>query len=179
MEFADIQSHSTARSINDPAFRVMDCERRGGIRRIDVRIRIVAWAAAAAWMAVSAASPARAVDYPYYRLNYAAYDTTYEAVDAQARRLAYFYWDGKAHCRYRTGWNGPGAYEVGTRDRPGYGWEGGYDWQGPGTPADHGNGEDFAAIQADYHREFGNAAVCEPPRVRYRLHHSVVLRRKD
>lgn len=142
-----------------------------------MRIRNVVRLLAAGWLAGLAASPALAADRPYYRLNYAALDTTYEAVDAQARHYASFYWDGKLYCRYRTGWNGPGAYLIGTRDRPGQGWNGGYPWQGPGTPADHEDDEAFAEAQANYAREFGHSPVCEP-RLVHRRAHSVVLRRK-
>ena len=144
-----------------------------------MRIRIVASAAAAGLMLAGALTSARAADSPYYRLNYANYDTTYEAVDAKARTLPSFYWDGKRYCRYRTAWNGPGAYEIGTRDRPGLGWDGGYPWQGPGTPEDHDDAADYAESQAAYAAVFGREPVCEP-HVHYRRHRSaVVLRRKD
>ena len=120
-------------------------------------------------------------DIPYYKLNYHRFDDTYESEDLQARRFAYFRWDGEAYCRYLSGWNGPGAYWVGDRRRPGLGWDGGYPWQGPGTPADHDDDKTFAEYQADYIRDFRHAGECAPPRVRHRhrVHHPVVLRRKD
>ena len=95
-----------------------------------------AWTAALAIVlaGVGASSARAAHDVPYYKLDYRKLDDTYEARDARALRYAFFYWDGKPYCRYRSGWNGPGAYEVGTRLRPGHGWDGGYPWQGPGRP---------------------------------------------
>lgn len=129
---------------------------------------------------VSASPPVRAEsDFPYYKLNYANYDTTYEAVDAKARRYAFFYWDGQPYCRYRTGWNGPGAYHVGTRLKRGYGWDGGYPWQGPGVPADHEDDEAYAQAKTDYAREFRRSAVCGVVHRHRRVRHRVVLRRKD
>ena len=150
-------------------------------------MRQILLALAAAGAACLAFSVARAeADIPYYKLNYAKYDTTYETIDAKARRFAFFYWDGAAYCRYRSGWNGPGAYHVGDRRRPGQGWDGGYPWQGPGTPADHDDEKPFAEYQADYSREFGRAAVCgihvrhHRRVVRHNIRrHKVVLRRKD
>jgi hypothetical protein len=142
-----------------------------------VRIKTTARLIAAAWLGGAAAAPAMAADYPYYRLNYATLDTTYEALDAQARRHVEFYWDGKLYCRYRVGWNGPGAYLVGTQNRPGFGWNGGYPWQGPGTPADHEDDQAFAEAQADYAREFGRSPTCDERPLRRRAH-PVVLRRK-
>ncbi len=117
-------------------------------------------------------------DAPYYKLNYARFDTTYESVDAQARHYVAFTWDGKSYCRYRAGWNGPGVYAAGMATRRGYGWEGGYPWQGPGTPADHDDDEDFAASQAEYAADFRSAGACGP-RLRRHRHHRVVLHRKD
>ncbi len=143
---------------------------------------ILAWAAAAGVAAWAAVSPAQAErDIPYYKLNYAKYDTTYEAIDAKARKLAFFYWDGAAYCRYRSGWNGPGAYHVGDRRRPGRGWDGGYPWQGPGTPADHDDEKSFPEYQAEYARDFGHNAVCGVHVRHHRriVRHTVVLRRKD
>ncbi len=114
---------------------------------------------------------------PYYKLNTAKYDYTYQWEEAHARHFASFYWDGKAYCRYRTGWNGPGAYEAGTRRRPGHGWDGGYPWQGPGTPADHDDDQSFAEYQASYAQEFRAGPFCGTPRRHH--HRMVVLRRKD
>lgn len=142
----------------------------------------LAWAAAAGVVAWAAVSPAMAEhDIPYYKLNYAKYDTTYEAIDAKARKLAFFYWGGAAYCRYRSGWNGPGAYHVGDRRRPGLGWDGGYPWQGPGTPADHDDDKPFAEYQAEYARDFGHNAVCGVLVRHHRrvVRRTVVLRRKD
>ena len=60
---------------------------RDRVRQILLRL------AAASGMAWAALSTARAeADIPYYKLNYAKYDTTYEAIDAKARKLAFFYW---------------------------------------------------------------------------------------
>ena len=144
-----------------------------------MRIRNVVWALAAGCLATGVALPGKAADAPYYRFYYPALDTTYERIDAQARRYASFYWDGKYYCRYRSGWNGPGAYEAGTRRRPQHGWDGGYPWQGPGTPADHEDAEDFAAARVAYAREFGHEPVCGPYRHHRRPYRGVVLRRMD
>jgi hypothetical protein len=95
--------------------------------------------------------------------------------------FASFYWDGKAYCRYRSGWNGPGAYEAGKSLRRGTGWDGGYPWQGPGTPADHEDAQAFAEYKADYAHDFRNADTCGR-RIshHYRRHHRMtVLRRMD
>ena len=141
--------------------------------------------ATAALLATAAASPASATsplvangDYPYWKLNTAQYDTTYEAIDAQARHYAYFRWDGDAYCRYPTGWQGPGAYHVGDRLKPGQGWDAAYPWQGPGVEADHDGAESPQAYQAEYAHAFGTGPFCEVHRARYHRHR-VVLRRKD
>lgn len=152
-------------------------------REGSVATNFLRWAmVASGLMAGAAVSPAHAErDFPYYKLNYAQFDTTYEAVDAKARKFAFFYWDGRPYCRYRTGWNGPGAYHVGDRRRTGRGWDGGYPWQGPGTPADHDDEKPFAEYQAEYAREFRHAAVCGVHVRHHRriVHRTVVLRRKD
>lgn len=153
------------------------------MQTVETRVRqILLMLTAASGLTLVALSTARAeADIPYYKLNYARYDTTYEAIDAKARKLAFFYWDGAAYCRYRSGWNGPGAYRVGDRRRVGKGWDGGYPWQGPGTPADHDEDKPFAEYQAEYVREFRHAAVCGVHVRRHRrvVRRTVVLRRKD
>ena len=129
--------------------------------------------------AASATSPLIANgDYPYWKLDYARYDTTYAAVDRQARRFASFRWDAAIYCRYRSGWEGPGSYHVGDRFRTRFGWDGGYPWQGPGVPADHDDEDSMAVYRANYARAFGREPVCGPVRHR-RRHPEVVLRRKD
>lgn len=164
------------------AIRVMKANLQlSGSGRDRVRNFLLALAASSG-MACFALSAAHAeADIPYYKLNYANYDTTFEAIDAKARKYAFFYWDGAAYCRYRSGWNGPGAYHVGDRRRPGQGWDGGYPWQGPGTPADHDDEPSFAAYQADYAQEFDHTAVCGVHVRQHRRVHrrAVVLRRKD
>ncbi len=115
-------------------------------------------------------------DYPYWKLNYRNYDTTYAALDVEARRFAAFRWDNGTYCRYRTGWQGPGAYLMGDRFRTRHGWNGGYTWQGPGVEADHDGEESMAFYRANYAREFGREPVCGP--VRRHRHREVVLRRK-
>jgi hypothetical protein len=142
--------------------------------------------AASALLAVPAVSPARATspliangDYPYWKLNYLRYDTTYAALDVQARRFASFRWDNALYCRYRTGWEGPGAYHLGDRLRTRQGWDGGYPWQGPGVAADHDDDESMAFYRANYRREFGREPVCGRVRRHLRRHREVVLRRKD
>ncbi len=134
---------------------------------------------------VLTASPAGATspllangDYPYWKLNYSAYDTTYAAIDRKARRFASFRWDATVYCRYRTGWQGAGAYKVGDRFKTRFGWDGGYPWQGPGTPEDHDGEESMAFYRANYQREFGHEPVCGPVRHHRRIRHEVVLRRK-
>lgn len=141
--------------------------------------------ALAATLLLAATAPASATspliangDYPYWKLDYARYDTTYAAVDAKAHRFASFRWDAEVYCRYRTGWQGPGAYRLGDRFRTRYGWDGGYPWQGPGMPADHDGDETMAAYQADYVRAFGREPVCEPVRHHRRIRREIVLRRK-
>ena len=140
------------------------------------------FSALAATTLLAAVSPASATspligngDYPYWKLDYAQYDTTYAAIDRKARQHASFRWDAEVYCRYRTGWQGAGAYRVGDRFRTRYGWDGGYPWQGPGVAADHDGDESMAVYQADYVRDFGHEPVCAP--VRHRRH-EVVLRRK-
>lgn len=116
-------------------------------------------------------------DYPYWKLDYARYDTTYAAIDAKAHRLASFRWDDSVYCRYRTGWRGPGAYRLGDRFKRRFGWDGGYPWQGPGVAQDHDDDEPMAFHRANYRREFGREPVCGP--VRRHRHRGIVLRRKD
>lgn len=141
-------------------------------------MRRVAVAIVLAWGGVSGARAAP--DIPYYKLDYRQLDETYEKSEANARHFVYFYWDGKPYCRYRSGWNGPGAYEVGTRLRRGHGWVGGYPWQGPGQPADHEDAEAYAEALADYPREFpGTCAPRHHVRRYVHRHRTPVLRRKD
>ncbi len=123
----------------------------------------------------------RLVDIPYYKLNYRLLDDTYEERDAKARRYASFRWDSVSYCRYPSGWNGPGAYHFGDRHRDGYGWDGGYPWQGPGVEADHEDAEAFAEAKAEYAIAFRHAGECAPHDRHYRRHRyrPVVLRRKD
>ena len=118
-------------------------------------------------------------DYPYWKLNYAAYDTTYADIDRKARHLASFRWDASVYCRYRTGWQGAGAYRIGDRFKTRFGWNGGYPWQGPGVPADHDDDGDMGVYRADYARAFGREPVCGPVRHHRRIRREVVLRRKD
>ena len=132
------------------------------------------------------ATPASAIspllangDYPYWKLNYARYDTTYAAIDRKARRFAEFRWDAALYCRYRSGWEGAGAYHLGDRFKTRFGWDGGYPWQGPGVPADHDDDESMAFYRANYAREFGHAPVCGRVRHHRRVRREVVLRRKD
>ena len=132
----------------------------------------------------AAAAPALATspllangDYPYWKLNYARYDTTYAAIDDQARRYAEFRWDAALYCRYPTGWQGPGAYHLGDRFRTRQGWDAGYPWQGPGVPADHDGEEPMAFYRANYARIYKGKPMCGP--VRRRIRHEIVLRRKD
>ncbi len=141
-----------------------------------MRTSILAMAAA---LAVTLAAPAARAnpDIPYYKLNYADYDYTYQWEVDKARRYPFFYWDGQAYCRYRSGWQGAGAYHVGTRYKRGFGWDGGYPWQGPGTAADHDDDKSFADYRADYAQKFEHAGVCGPRR--HHRRHGVVLRRKD
>lgn len=141
------------------------------------------FSALAATTLLAAAAPASATspligngDYPYWKLNYAQYDTTYADIDRKARHNASFRWDAEVYCRYRTGWQGAGAYRVGDRFRTRNGWDGGYPWQGPGVAADHDGDESMAVYQAEYAREFGHEPVCGS--VRRRIRHEVVLRRK-
>lgn len=142
-------------------------------------------ALAASTLLLAAASPASATspllangDSPYWKLNYAHYDTTYAAIDVKARRFASFRWDATVYCRYRTGWQGAGAYKIGDRFKTRFGWDGGYPWQGPGVPEDHDDDDTMAFYRANYLREFGREPVCGP--VRHRRHHrAIVLRRKD
>lgn len=139
--------------------------------------------AACALLAASAA-PASATspllangDYPYWKLNYARYDTTYAALDRQARRFPSFKWDATTYCRYRSGWQGPGAYKIGDRYHRRFGWDAGYPWQGPGVEADHEDAEALADARVQYRRDFGREPVCGPVRHR-RVHRVIVLRRK-
>ena len=118
-------------------------------------------------------------DYPYWKLNVARYDTTYAALDRTARHFASFRWDATVYCRYRTGWQGAGAYRVGDRFKSGFGWDGGYPWQGAGAPADHDGEESMAFYRANDAREFGREPVCGPVRHHRRIRRDVVLRRKD
>ncbi|RYB07771.1 hypothetical protein D3272_01180 [Lichenibacterium ramalinae] len=134
---------------------------------------------------LAAASPASATspliangDYPYWKLNYAHYDTTYADIERKAHHLATFRWDAEVYCRYRTGWQGPGAYRIGDRFRTRAGWDGGYPWQGPGVPADHDGDEAMNVYRADYAREFGREPVCAPVRHYRHIRREVVLRRK-
>lgn len=143
-----------------------------------VRRFVLALAALAGFTGLSSSGARAAPDIPYYKLNYADYDYTYAWEEKQARHYANFYWDGKLYCRYPTGWNGPGAYHVGDRFRRGQGWDGGYPWQGPGTPADHDDARSFDDYKATYAREFGRGPFCRPHH-RVRRHHPIVLRRKD
>ena len=124
-------------------------------------------------------APDRQRGLPLLKLNTARFDTTYEAVDAQARRYAYFRWDGDAYCRYPTGWQGPGAYHVGDRFKPGQGWDGSYPWQGPGVDADHDGDESMEAYRAEYAHAFGTGPFCATVHHDRRHIHRVVLRRKD
>ena len=133
-----------------------------------------------------AASPAVATspllangDYPYWNLDYAKLDTTYEAIDRKARKNAAFRWDASLYCRYRTGWQGAGAYRLGDRFKTRYGWDGGYPWQGPGRPEDHDGDEPMAVYRADYQRGYGHAPVCGAVRHHRHIRREVVLRRKD
>ncbi len=144
------------------------------------------FSALAATTLLVAASPASATspllangDYPYWKLNYAHYDTTYAEIDRKARRQASFRWDAAVYCRYRTGWQGAGAYRIGDRFRTRYGWDGGYPWQGPGVEADHDGEEPMAVYRAEYARAFGRAPVCGTVRHRRVIRREVVLRRKD
>ena len=134
-----------------------------------------------AGMACGAASAAHAAtDIPYYKLNYNRYDYTYESEQVKARRFAFFRWDDNAYCRYPSGWNGPGAYRIGTRWKRRFGWDGGYPWQGPGTAADHDDDQAFANSSADYVRDFRRAGECGSRVHRHhRRHRSATLRRKD
>lgn len=138
-------------------------------------------AAAALAAALAPAFAWAAADIPYYKLNYAKYDYTYQWEVERAKRYASFYWDGTLYCRYRSGWQGPGAYHVGTRWKTRFGWDGGYPWQGPGAPADRDEDDERspAQIRADYNRDFRRAGECGPRRHHRRVHHQVVLRRKD
>ncbi len=154
-------------------------------REKSLRHRSLALAAATLLAGALLAAPASATspllangDYPYWKLNYARYDTTYAAVDRQARRFAEFRWDDAIYCRYRTGWQGPGAYHLGTRFKRRFGWDGGYPWQGPGVPEDHDDEETMAFYAANYAREFGREPVCGPVR-HHRHRRGVVLRRMD
>ena len=140
---------------------------------------------AASTLLAASAAPACATspliangDYPYWKLNYARLDTTYGAIDRRARRHAEFKWDATTYCRYRSGWQGPGAYKIGDRYRRRFGWDAGYSWQGPGVPEDHDGEETMAAYLADYRRDFGREPVCGPVRHHRRIRHEVVLRRK-
>ncbi len=143
-------------------------------------------ALAASALLAAPASPASATspliangDYPYWKLNTAQFDTTYEAIDAQARRYASFRWDGDSYCRYPTGWQGPGAYHVGDRFKPGQGWDGSYPWQGPGVEADHDGDESMDAYRAEYAHAFGRGPFCATVHHTRHHMHRVVLRRKD
>ena len=139
---------------------------------------------AACTLLAASAAPASATSpllanggYPYWKLNYARYDTTYAAIDRQARRFPEFQWDATAYCRYRSGWEGPGAYKIGDRFRRRFGWDAGYPWQGPGVEADHDDAEALAEARVQYRREFGREPVCG---IRHRrVRHEIVLRRKD
>lgn len=134
---------------------------------------------AASAVPASATSPLLANgDYPYWKLDYTRYDTTYAAIDHQARRYPEFKWDSTTYCRYRTGWQGPGAYKVGDRYRTRFGWDGGYPWQGPGVAADHDGDESLAAARVAYRQDFAREPVCGPVRHHRRVRHEVVLRRK-
>ena len=134
----------------------------------------------AALTPASATSPLLANgDYPYWKLNYAQYDTSYAAVDRKAEHFASFIWDATTYCRYRSGWQGPGVYQVGDRFRTRFGWDGGYPWQGPGVEADHDGDETMAEYRAEYGRRFGREPVCGPVRHRRHIRREVVLRRKD
>ena len=142
-------------------------------------------ALAACTLLAAAAAPASATspllangDYPYWKLNYARYDTTYAAIDHRARRFAEFKWDATTYCRYRSGWEGPGAYKVGDRDRRRFGWDAGYPWQGPGVEADHDDAGALAEARVQYRRDFGREPVCGSVRRRH-IRREVVLRRKD
>ncbi|MGI3901300.1 MAG: hypothetical protein ACRYGP_00550 [Janthinobacterium lividum] len=133
-----------------------------------------------------AASPAVATspllangDSPYWNLNYAKLDTTYEAIDRKARKNAAFRWDASLYCRYRTGWQGAGAYRLGDRFKTRYGWDGGYPWQGPGRAEDHDGDEPMADYRAEYQRGYGHAPVCGAVRHYRHIRREVVLRRKD
>ncbi len=135
---------------------------------------------AASVVPASATSPLLANgDYPYWKLNYARYDTTYGALDRQARRFPEFKWDSTTYCRYRSGWEGPGAYKVGDRYRRRFGWDAGYSWQGPGVAADHEDEGALAEARADYRHDFGREPVCGAVRHHRRVRREVVLRRKD
>ena len=135
---------------------------------------------AASAVPASATSPLIANgDYPYWKLDYGRYDTSYAALDRRARRFPEFKWDATTYCRYRAGWEGPGAYKVGDRTHRHFGWDGGYPWQGPGVVADHEDAEALADARVAYRRGFGHAAVCGPVRHHRRIHREVVLRRKD
>ncbi len=41
-----------------------------------------------------------------------------------------YMWEGRRHCWYDNGWNGPGWYWCGYALRRGLGWGGGYGWHG-------------------------------------------------
>lgn len=146
-----------------------------------MRTFIIGLASAACLLGTPAVALEPTVDYPYWKLNYHRFDYTYASEQAKARRFAGFYWDAKFYCRYRSGWNGPGAYEIGTRYRRGRGWDGGYPWQGPGQPADHEDDEAYAEARALYGRTLYHAPVCGTRHVhiRIRTRHEVVLKRKD
>ena len=151
-----------------------------------MRHRFPALAALSLAAGVLLATPASATspliangDYPYWKLHVARYDTTYAALDAHARRFASFRWDAALYCRYRTGWQGAGAYHVGDRFRTRFGWDGGYPWQGPGVPADHDDDEPMAFYRANYAQVYGREPVCGPVRHHRHRRHEVVLRRKD
>ena len=142
-------------------------------------------ALAASTLLAASAAPAFATspllangDYPYWKLDYARYDTTYGALDRQARRYPEFKWDATTYCRYRSGWEGPGAYKIGDRTRRRFGWDAGYEWQGPGVVADHEDEGALAEARMAYHRDFGREPVCGGVRHRRRIRHEAVLRRK-
>ena len=43
---------------------------------------------------------------------------------------AQFIFEGRRHCWYARGWNGPGWYRCGYHTRRGLGWGGGEGWNG-------------------------------------------------
>lgn len=147
---------------------------RCGVRKI-----VLAFATMAGMVCGTVSVAHAAADIPYYKLDYNRYDYTYESEEVRARRFAFFRWDDNAYCRYRSGWNGPGAYRIGTRWKRRFGWDGGYPWQGPGTPADHEDDQAFASAGTEYVRDFRGAGECGTRVHRHHRHHSVTLHRKD